>query len=257
MVELNYESRHHPRKMDNPFPKLESPEQIQELEAAVQIDLEQAKVIRTNLERVRDTLKAITNDEDINQIAPATLRTIVNSGITIADTIPGIGEFFSWGADLVKMTHHFERYSRDQREQLVKLSKLGAEHTKELVLIGQLTDIVSDLLSFADRGIKNIGEISYKIDASRDASVLISVASEGLELMGVGAIPTHVYETLHQGAHDIPRALRGIRNLLTHIRDGFKAEGQDFIENEAELTEAMAEFEVKPPQLEKGGQSNG
>lgn len=59
-----------------------------------------------NLERreVRSRIKNIIKDPVCQEGAAASMRTLINSGISIGDFVPVVGAIFSWGADGLKVT---------------------------------------------------------------------------------------------------------------------------------------------------------
>lgn len=231
MVELNYESRLPALKREpDPVNELIGEMDAPEKEAAVFIANEQNKALKA--------CREILTDKEIQQVLPAVLRTLTNIGIAGADSIPGVGEAVSWGADLVKAAHRIEAHTKTFRKNLLEWLKKDVDEEA-----GQMMRATLAVLDFADGTVTNIARIAKAADPSPDVKARWAILSEGTELIGLGAVPSHAYEAGHQMIHDVPRIKRGVVRLIGIIRRGLSNEADDFAANEAELTEAMAVFE--------------
>jgi len=149
----------------------------------------QEQELTTYMERVRaakSTIEEIKSDPDLVEGKEAALRTVSNTAISIADTVPGFGELASWGADLAKV---WARYDYEKRRE-------------DAVKNGEDPDEV---------------ELS-KIDLTPDVSVKIAVLTELLELLTGGLVPSHAIETGLQLKADWPKLKKAAEKLQVEYR---------------------------------------
>ena len=74
--------------------------------------------------------QAIARDPKIQEAAMAGVRTIINTGISVADAFPIVGEIPSWAADAGKITDKWARvlgFSTDLTPDVSKAVAIGSE----------------------------------------------------------------------------------------------------------------------------------
>ncbi len=149
------------------------------------------KRIKVQYESFREIASILSKDEALKEGTEALFRTVINSCIAIADTVPGIGDLASWGADAAKVWARWE-------------------HQKAVALKGN--DYIAQGMSIEEAEEKAKSEIKIsKIDLSPDVSVAVAVGSEALELVGLGTVPTHAIETLGQLRYDWKKIINGMK----------------------------------------------
>lgn len=140
--------------------------------------------------RMIDIANALFVHEDTQKGAEATLRAVINTGISLADTIPVFGEIASWGADIAKIVEDF-RYKRRRKEAKKR---------------GEDPDLV----------------VREKFNLTPDVPTWVAVGTEVLEFFTGGFFPSHAIETTWQLAYDakdIYRALRAARRVLNEAEE--------------------------------------
>ncbi len=133
------------------------------------------------IERMRAAygrLKDLLRDPALREGAEASARTVINTLIAVADTVPGAGSIASWGADAAKMWARFE-YHKER-------ARVAAEGG----------DVSKVKLS--------------RVDLTPDVSLKLAVGTEVFELVSADFLPTHAIEAVAQLRHDLPRMKKAL-----------------------------------------------
>ena len=116
----------------------------------------------------------------------AVMRTTLNALISVADTVPGVGDLVSWGADIAKIL------ARAQYKRQRQMAELAGE----------------------DLGLVKMS----KIELTPDVSVKIAVLTEFLEPLFLGLLPSHAIESSFQLYADFPK----LKAMALELRKVYK-----------------------------------
>ncbi len=166
----------------------------------IERQLEQKKL--SSLEKARNlykALKEIATDEVVLEGAEAGLRTAINTAIVIADTIPGIGDLASWGADAAKLLARY-KYHIQLRSVSAKLKEAGMSED-------EIKHVTAKTVKMS------------KFDLTPDASVSLALFTELTEAITGGFAPSHIFEAGVQLKYDrkrIAKAFKKVREILNN-----------------------------------------
>lgn len=170
-----------------------------------------------------EKLRATLNDPATKEAFFATLRTLVNIGISIIDLVPGIGELPSWVADAIKVTKEAKKKNFANR--------------------------------IKGNNEKNPDDFWQKIDPTPDVPVWIALGSEVGEAVSGTAFPSHAVESTVQFAgYDLGRITAGLKRLkeiwgeqegnevIKEIGQKANNELTDYQNNQIQINSAMQAF---------------
>jgi|GEM_PF-2332958 len=157
--------------------------------------------------KAKELYDLVSEDPDVRTGAEASLRSVLNAALAVADAIPGAGAVGSWGADTAKVWARM-KYHRERAEAVAR---------------GEDPDKVK--LS--------------PIDLTPDVRTEVAVGTEVLELIGADMIPTHAIEGGLQLRKDWPRIKKGFERLRELLAAHAKPTAQ--------TVEAAAAFGVELP----------
>lgn len=100
---------------------------------------------------------------------------------------------------------------------------------------GELLSWAADIGKFAD---ENEARSLFSTNLTPDVNKSLAVSTEALELITLGAFPSHFIETAHQFKADKPRILEGFKRALAIYRD----EQDDYAQNREVIDEAVGAF---------------
>ena len=171
-------------------------------------DFEQTRQrVQEVYQQLKDFLAEAKNDPAVQEAMTPAARTAINTMIAVADTIPGVGNLASWGADAAKL---WARYEHQKKRSEVEAAGGDPESVK---------------LS--------------PVDLSPDVPSWVALSANTLDIAGAGFVPTHGIETLGQLYHDWPK----LRDAAIQLREIYRKHAGISPEEQAAADVLEVEFE--------------